>query len=130
MPYYVMLQVVKNIKETTMKKLLVTGAAIALSILPVASVSADTGTNISGSQNEGYSTDANKSSNNSSSSETYVNQTVSYEELYYVKYGATLTAYTKDTQSAADHASLSQNYFNNNDIRLSIPAYTANYQAY
>jgi hypothetical protein len=135
MPYYVILQTVKNVREITMKKLLVTGAVAVLSVLPVASVSADTGsygsgTNISGSQSEGYDQNARKSSSNSSTNEAYVNKTVSYEALYYVKYDASLTAYTKNTQNANNNASYQQSYFNNTNSQFNMPAYTASYGNY
>ncbi len=119
-----------------MKRLLVAGAALALSVLPVAGVSASTGgdtgyggsgTDIYASESEGYDVSKDQSSDNSSVHEAYVDKTVSYEALYYVKYDATLSAFVKDAQNASNNSSFQANYFNNSESQFSMPAFLAHY---
>lgn len=109
-----------------MRKVLISIAAVALSIVPVAGSTAFAmtpgGTNISSSQNQSNNLQADRSNTNNSSQTAYYNASVSYEALYYVKYAATETYYTNDTQNSANNASLMDNYMNNSQNRFNMPS--------
>ncbi len=115
-------------KTTIMKKALLSGIVVSTALLPAASASAMAGgTNISSSQSQGSSVNANKSNSNSSSQEAYVNKSVSYEALYYVKYDASVTEYVKNMQNAQNQASLAAQYYNNANSQFSMPSYISSY---
>lgn len=116
--------------EDRMKKLLVSVATVGITVIPAASASAmsySPSTDISASQNQAASIDANKSNSNRSSNTSYYNQTVNYEALSYVKYSASTTAFTTSSQESRNNASLMADFMKNSQSQFSMPSYLSQY---
>lgn len=96
-----------------MKKLLITAASLAIAIVPSAAAHAETSTDISGSDNTGYTTSYNSDSSSQNAAETYSSNTVKYEALYYVNYEASSVDWTKMMSSNNDSENSNEDYFSN-----------------
>ena len=96
-----------------MKKLLITAASLALSALPAAAAHADTSTNISGTDNTGYTTSTNKDNSSDTSTEAYSANTVKYQAMYYVNYDASTINWYSQHASTDNSQSSQADYFRN-----------------
>ncbi len=112
------------------KKAIIAGSVLAASVIPSASAAAGTaggGSNATSIKSTSAAVKADKSNSNSSNSVAYVNKTVNYEALYYVKYSASETAYFANAQQSANNASfaaaLNKSSFND----YSMPSYGGMY---
>lgn len=107
------------------KKIVVAGAVLVTGLVPSASAAAmsNSGTNIRSSNNLNTSVNANKTNANSSSNVSYLNKTVNYEAFSYVKYSATVTAFTANKQNSFNNSMLSASLNKSSNSEFSMPAF-------
>ncbi|HJQ08477.1 MAG TPA: hypothetical protein VJ836_03270 [Candidatus Saccharimonadales bacterium] len=98
-----------------MKKLLIAGATLAISLVPTASAAAHGSYDYHkydkhGSKHQRYYPIKSKQYQNSYEQQAYYNKTVSYQALYYVNYKAAETAYYNKSHDSSYRDSYGQHH--------------------
>ncbi|HSW79469.1 MAG TPA: hypothetical protein VLG47_01710 [Candidatus Saccharimonadales bacterium] len=119
-------------KKLAIRRTLAAGAVLVAGLVPSATAGASAyggygGTNISTSNSLDANVNAQKANANSSSNVTYFNKTVNYEALSYVKYNASVTAFTASKQNAFNEASLNASLSKSANSEFNMPSYMSNY---